>query len=378
MTVPDRTRAQRPWRLLQGLSQVLILLLAATPAGAAQLRLGSVLGDAAGDFLRAEQPRAFEFPSDHGPHPGFRSEWWYLTASLESPNGDAYGVQFTLFRQALRPRPVVAGPWDATQIYLGHLALTDVRGGRHLHDERLSRGHPRVAGVTAAPFAALVDGWRLSGVEQGLDVLRLDAATASFGVQLNFEALKPLVRQGDRGLSAKGPGQASYYYSLPRLAAAGEIRLGDAVVRVAGTAWLDREWSTSVLSEAQRGWDWFALQLESGIDLMAFQLRRDDGLRDPYDQGVWVRADGTAHQLRSRDFELLPLRRWKDEHGVTWPVAWELAVMGPEGPRRLRIEAALDDQRMDTLLTYWEGLVRVFDESGERIGTGYMELTGYE
>lgn len=357
----------------------LLLVLAAPLAGAAELRLGAVLGGSDGTgFVRAEQPRAFRFPADHGPHPRYRSEWWYLTASLESDTGEAFGVQFTLFRQALRPQPVFENPWDATQVYLAHLAVTDVAAGRHLEAERIARGHPRLAGVLAEPFRAHLDGWSLAARGPDLQGLRLEGATDRFAVSLDLAALKPVALQGDRGLSAKGPNQASYYYSLPRLAASGEVRVGGRAAAVRGTAWLDREWSTSVLGEQQSGWDWFALQLDSGVDLMMFQLRNDTGLRDPYDQGLWVDADGGAHPLRTPDFSLTPLRQWHDRNGVAWPVAWRASVMGPDGPRLLQIEAVLDDQRMDTLITYWEGMVRVLDETGRSIGTGYMELTGYE
>jgi predicted secreted hydrolase len=361
-----------------------LLVLAAlvpAPAGqaASQLRLGAVLGETADDgFARADSPWAFEFPRDHGPHPEFRSEWWYLTANLRAPNGDEFGVQFTLFRQALRAEPGVGGPWDASQIYLGHAAVTDVAAGVHLEAERLARAHPRLAGVTAAPFRAWIDGWSLTASGDDLEGLVLDVVTADFALNLRFDPVKPVALQGDQGLSAKGPGQASYYYSIPRLSAAGRIARGTTATAVTGAAWLDREWSTSVLSDDQTGWDWFALQLNSGEDLMAFQLRRRDGSRDPFDQGLWVDEAGVGRHLTAGDFVLLPLRAWRDDRGTAWPVAWSLTLTGPEGPRRLRIEAAIDDQRMDTLLTYWEGLVWVFDETGRRVGTGYLEMTGYE
>jgi predicted secreted hydrolase len=147
---------------------------------------------------------------------------------------------------------------------------------------------------------------------------------------------------------------------------------------VTGTGWLDREWSTSVLSSRQQGWDWFGLQLQGSEELMVFQLRRDDGRRDPFDQGLWVAPDGSAVPLGREDFSLHPLRYWHDEHGVSWPVAWQLDLRLPQGSRQYRVEAELDDQRMDTLLTYWEGLVRVLDAQGRAVGRGYMELTGYE
>lgn len=366
-------------RRRRGAWVTVLLALVSLPVAAAQLRLGNVLGSTGGaGFATADAPRPFVFPDDHGPHPRFRSEWWYVTASLEGPDGAAYGVQFTVFRQALRPQPVFASPWDATQLFLGHLALTDVAAATHRQAERLSRAHPRLAGAAPDPFRAWVDGWQLAAASRGFDALRLQAATDAFAVDLELEPLKPVVLQGDRGLSAKGPGQASYYYSLPRLAVAGQLRNGADTVPVTGTAWLDREWSTSVLGADQQGWDWFALQFDSGEELMVFQLRRASGLRDPYDQGVWVAEDGGTRALRTQDFSLQPLRHWEDDTGVSWPVAWRLNVMGPDGPRELTVQAAVDDQRMETLVTYWEGLVRVFDETGARIGTGYMELTGYE
>jgi predicted secreted hydrolase len=358
---------------------VLLLLAAATSHGAAQLPLGAVLGDD-GDagFARADRAWQFEFPRDHGPHPEFRSEWWYLTANLRAADGAEFGVQFTLFRQALRAQPVIGGPWDAQQIYLGHVAVTDVAGGVHQKGERLARAHPRLAGVRAEPFRAWIDGWSLTAAGPGLEALVLEAATPDFAVVLRFDPLKPIVFQGDAGLSAKGPGQASYYYSIPRLSAEGEIVRGSTVTAVDGAAWLDREWSTSILSDAQVGWDWFALQFTSGDDLMVFQMRRRDGTRDLYDQGLSVDVQGASRHLTAGDFALEPERYWRDRDGVEWPVAWLLTLSGPDGLRRLRVEAALDDQRMDTLLTYWEGLVWVFDDSGRRVGTGYMELTGYE
>ncbi len=365
-----------------GLVAVALLLAAALAHSAAELRLGSVLGEPeAAGFARAEAPRAFRFPEDHGSHPEYRSEWWYLTASLTGPDGRDFGVQFTLFRQALSSTPVIGGPWDASQIFLAHLALTDVAAGRHVESERLARGHPRLAGVTAAPFRAWLDGWSLAASAPGLGDLVLEAQTARFAVRLRLEPVKPVVLQGEAGLSRKGPNQASYYYSVPRLVAAGELITPEGPVPVTGTAWLDREWSTSVLSAEQTGWDWFALHLDSGEDLMAFQLRRRDGRRDPYDQGMWVGADGGRRRLEAGDFALEPVRFWTDEAGRRWPVAWKMTVSTPAGPRRLRVEAALDDQRMDTLLTYWEGLVRVYEagpQAGGPIGTGYMELTGYE
>jgi predicted secreted hydrolase len=160
---------------------------------------------------------------------------------------------------------------------------------------------------------------------------------------------------------------------VPRMGARGTVWIGEVPHEVHGSAWFDREWSTSVLSRGQVGWDWFALQLDDATELMAFRLRRDDGERDPFDQGLQVDVAGAGTHLTARDFTLEPEIFWEDERGVSWPLQWRLAL----GERVLRIRAAVPDQRMDTAVVYWEGLVGVFEESGERIGKGYMELTGY-
>ena len=219
-------------------------------------------------------------------------------------------------------------------------------------------------------FEVWVEGWRLSGSG---DEWRLDADAGGFAAAIHLASGKPIVPQGDGGLSEKGPGQASHYYSVPRLQASGKLRIGVDSHTVTGLGWLDREWSTSVLGPRQVGWDWFALMLDTGEDIMAFRLRRDDGMRDPYDHGALIDKSGRTRTLGSGDFQLEPLEVWRDGRGAEWPVRWMLTV----GERRWQIAAAVRDQRMDTLLTYWEGLVHVLDMDGVRRGRGYMELTGY-
>ncbi|MGI9327783.1 MAG: lipocalin-like domain-containing protein [Pseudomonadales bacterium] len=369
----------------------------APPGGG--VRLQAVLGDAqiAADFARASPEVRLQFPQDHGPHPQFRSEWWYLTLMLEDSQGNEYGGQFTLFRQALAAgREARAdNPWDAAQVYLAHLAATDVAGGRHRFAERISRSHPELAGVLAQPFAAWLENWRLASRGAAFLPLTLHAAADSFAWDLALDSTRPLVQQGHSGYSAKGPGQGSHYYSLTRLQAQGKLSLDGRAVAVHGSGWLDREWSTSVLSAGQQGWDWFALQLRDGRDLMMFRLRRDDCDRDPYDHGVLVDAEGRSQRLDAEQFTLTPLREWRGpEHAALvpvagckvaadasrspghgpWPLEWQLQL----GNEQFRIRAALLDQRMRTSVQYWEGLVHVYDAAGEtQLGRGYMELTGY-
>ncbi len=351
------------------------------PGIGAGLRVNTVLGGVSEGYAKAVEPREFVFPDDHGPHPAYRSEWWYVTAVLVDDAGRDFGMQFTLFRQALNPTPTGSGPWHTAQAYLAHLAVTDVSAGEHLHAQRFSRGHPQLAGAQAAPFRAWIEDWRLEELAAEPFTVELGATAEDFGVALAFAQTQPLVLQGDAGLSHKGPGQASYYYSMPRLRTEGVLSLDGRDVAVRGWAWLDREWSTSVLGDHLKGWNWFALQLDDGRSLMAFSLTRKDGARDPYDHGLYVAPGGTGRRtLAASDYQLIPERFWQAPDGAAWPVAWRLRFNpGVEavGGEEWLLEAMLDDQLMDVGLTYWEGIVAVRDAAGNRLGRGYMELTGY-
>ncbi len=344
------------------------------PAAPQGLRVTGLLGpegDVTG-FAEAKAPRQFQFPADHGPHPAFRNEWWYLTCALNTAEGREFGVQFTVFRHALHRTTRPADPWRNGQAWLAHFAVTDVAAREHRHAERLARGHPALAGASADSTGARVwlEDWRLDLLEGNW---RLGAAESGFAADLRLRPDKGMILQGNAGLSAKGPEQASYYYSAPRLRVTGQLSLDGERHAVTGLGWLDREWSTSALSAGQAGWDWFALMFDSGEDLMAFQLRRSDGLRDRHDHGAWIDTNGAKRTLTRNDFRLQPLAWWRDEQGTDWPVRWALQM----GDRRWRLLAAVEDQRMDTLVRYWEGLIRVLDESGQDVGRGYMELTGY-
>ncbi len=328
-------------------------------------------GDGSG-FAEALSPRSFQFPADHGAHPAYRNEWWYLTCALKSAGGSEFGVQFTLFRRALFPQGDAKDPWRNGQAYLAHFAVTDVHSGVHRAAERLARGHPALSGtvVEGTAVRAFLEDWRL---DMGPAAWTLNATVDGLAAALELRPSKPPVLQGEAGLSRKGPRQASYYYSVPRLQVSGHLQIDGVRHFVDGLGWFDREWSTSALSPGQVGWDWFALMLDSGHDLMVFQLRRQDGARDAFDHGAWIDPSGQAHPLTAEDFTLTPLRYWRDDEGAEWPIGWRLQL--PD--RHFEIRASLEDQRMDTLFTYWEGLVEVLDEEGRGLGRGYMELTGY-
>jgi predicted secreted hydrolase len=361
----------------------LALLLAACPdkTPTASLDVGEALGGVAAEgFARADSPRRFRFPEDHASHPDFRNEWWYFTGHLEGEQGQRFGYQLTLFRIALAPgAPQSESAWATHQVWMGHAALTDVDAGQHRHAERYARGAAGLAGQAMTPFRVWLEDWQISGAEDGRFPWQLRVESDEFALDLEVSPRRAPVLQGDRGLSQKSAaaGNASYYYSLTRLATRGEIRSGDQRYRVQGLSWLDREWSTSALGDDQAGWDWFSLQLDSGADLMLYRLRRKDGSTDPHSAGKWVTADAQDETLGAADFRLRETRFWASpETGRRYPVAWTLES-GGRTPT-LEIEAVLDAQEMRTAVTYWEGAVWVRDAaSGERIGRGYLEMTGY-
>jgi predicted secreted hydrolase len=348
----------------------------------ARLDIGQLLGAAPSEgFARADRLRAFDFPQDHGAHPAFRNEWWYLTGNLEDPDGRRFGYQVTFFRNALQPPGPPGGDsaWRSRSLWMAHAALTDAQGRVHRAHERFSRGEPGLAGATAQPFAVWLENWRLSGLAAGgahAFPWRLSLPTADFSLQLSLRADAEPVLQGERGWSRKSarPGNASYYYSFPRLQSSGELALAGQRYRVAGLSWFDREWSTSALDQGQTGWDWFSLQLRDGSALMYYQLRRGDREVDPFSRGSRVSPAGVVSAIGPDDIELRPLAHWRGPDGVDYPVEWALALR-PDGPRWL-VRAVLPQQFMDLSVRYWEGAVDVLDAaSGRPLGRGYLEMT---
>jgi predicted secreted hydrolase len=354
------------------------------PAGNEQLS-GVLGGGAEGEgFARVTGPRGLDFPADHGAHPDYRSEWWYFTGNLTDAAGRDYGFQLTLFRFALAPSmPERSSAWATRQAWMGHFAITDIASGEHVASERLQRGALGLAGVASNPFRGWIDDWSVRALpEAGEDMfpLRLRAATTAGAVELTLRSQKPRVLQGEGGYSPKSdePGNASHYYSYTRLAAEGRLRTTGAWRPVKGSAWLDREWSTSALAADQAGWDWFALQLTDGRDVMVYRLRGRDGRADKASYGVVVDAAGEAAKLGVADFELTPRRYWTSPAtGTRYPIAWRLRI--PEHDIDARVEARVDDQLMDLGFRYWEGSVRVTPgAAGSSVrGVGYLEMTGY-
>jgi predicted secreted hydrolase len=329
------------------------------------------LGESADGFAAVVPGRAFAFPADHGPHPEFRIEWWYVTANLADNSGTAYGAQWTLFRQAIAAGPPQEG-WANQQIWMGHAAVT--RADTHRVSQTFARGGVGQAGVEAAPFHAWIDNWEMRGLdamnETNVAPLRLSASGTDFSYALRLDANRPLVLQGDGGYSRKSlREQASYYYSQPHYAAKGSIVIDDKPVDVTGQAWLDREWSSQPLASDQSGWDWLSLHLKSGDKLMLYRMRQSDGQH--YGSGKWIAPDGKTELLATADIAMTPLA-FTEIEGRKIPTAWRIAV-----PKMaLSIECTPLNARswMGTSFPYWEGPISF---SGSHAGVGYLEMTGY-
>ena len=350
-----------------------------------RLSLGQVLGGEPAGFARADRPREFRFPDDYGPHPAYRTEWWYYTGNLKAAEGRHFGFQLTFFRTALNAPTERAGrasAWGTQDVYMAHFALSDVATHRFHAFQRFSRTALGLAGASALPLRVWLEDWSVTGetaVERPVS-MQLSAEEQDVALDLSLVSEKPIVLHGRNGLSQKGAaaGQASYYYSLTRLRSAGVIRLGDEEFQVQGLSWMDREWSTSVLSEALQGWDWFAIQLTNGQELMVYQVRQQSGGSHPLSSGTLVAVDGTPQALTSADFQIEVLQTWQSPtDGTAYPAKWRVRIPGEAID--LTITPYMADQEMHTLIRYWEGAVRAQGTVQGRplAGEGYVELTGY-
>ena len=329
------------------------------------------LGMNGGGFASVIPGKTFAFPADHGPHPDYRIEWWYVTANLMDAAGIAYGAQWTLFRQAMQPGAQQEG-WANQQIWMGHAAVT--RADTHRYSETFARGGVGQAGVEPKPFRAWIDSWQMRGLgpirDDSIAPLELTASGTDFSYTLRLDADRALVLQGDGGYSKKSErGQASYYYSQPYFKVAGSITIDDKPAQVTGRAWMDREWSSQPLTSDQTGWDWLSLHLNEGEKLMLFRLRQADG--NNYRSGNWILPAGKTEQLASADIEMTPTA-FTEIEGRKIPVAWRIAI-----PRlALSIECSPLNARswMATSFRYWEGPISFRGSHG---GVGYLEMTGY-
>ncbi|MEG3178859.1 carotenoid 1,2-hydratase [Sphingomonas sp. RB3P16] len=316
------------------------------------------------------------YPRDHGAHPPFRTEWWYVTGWLRTAEGADLGFQVTFFR--IRPAVDPANPsrFAAGQVLFAHAALSDPKIGRLLHGERSARAGFGLASAGTADADVTIRDWRLRRSADGRWATKVGAP--DFALALTFVPTQPPLPQGQGGFSRKGPQSeaASYYYSIPHLKVAGNVRRGGTSVAVTGEAWLDREWSSNYLQSDAQGWDWTGLNFDDGSALMAFRIRRKAG-GTLWGGGSLRRADGTIVVLAPRDVAFRRLAQWRSPvTGAVYPVKQELSVRLPDGVHRWLLTPLFAAQELDArrsgLPVYWEGAVRTTG------GRGYLELTGYD
>lgn len=348
----------------------------------AAVLLGAARPAAADEAVR--RGRTLHFPRDHGAHPGAAIEWWYLTGELHGAGDLHYGFQITFFRSRTGLAEALPGRFAPRHLLFAHAALSDLRARQHRHAQRVARwsGDEQAALARASlqDTDLLLGGWTLRREDSGgLSLYHTQFGSADFELQLQLRATQPPLLQGDAGFSRKGPeeAQASHYLSEPQLQARGELRDGSRRLAVQGRAWLDHEWSDTLMHPEAVGWDWIGMNLDDGTALTAFQLRRADG-SSLWAGGSWRGADGGTQAFAPEAVHFTPGRLWTSPFsGARYPLQWQVDT--PAG--RFEVHALLDAQELDsrgsTGTAYWEGLAELRDAQQRRVGSGYLEMTGY-
>jgi predicted secreted hydrolase len=347
---------------------------------------------AADTWQRAIGPWTWSFPRDHGAHPNFKSEWWYFTGNLkENGTGRPFGYQLTIFRQGVQINPAQKNSkWTVRDFYFGHLTISDIERNEFHVAEKVSRGalgeaHASTDGMDVAIGAWIIGSKTDPGVEPNPPSdYTLKASEADISLDLSAHPMKQPVLEGINGLSQKssGEGNASYYYSFPRIYTTGQLALSGKTYDVSGLSWFDHEFSTSSLGPDKVGWDWFCIQLGNNEEIMLYALRDKSGAIDPSSEGTWIKADGTTERLVPGSFTLAKTATWKSPHsGATYPAGWHVVIPGHRAD--LTVTPAMADQELNlskmSKLAYWEGACNVTGHVGDADvkGVGYTELTGY-
>jgi predicted secreted hydrolase len=336
-----------------------------------------------GQYRTATPGYRFKFPRDHFSHPDFQTEWWYYTGNVKSAKGRKFGFELTFFRHAVSRDPARTGTWDMQDLYLAHLALSDLDDGKFFHAERTNRSGPGVAGVSESSARIWNGNWQIQWDASGQ---KLEAIDERFELHLTLDSTKPPVIHGENGVSQKadGAGHASHYISLTRLETSGAIDLGGKKFEVRGSSWMDHEFFTHQLEANQTGWDWLSLQLADNTELMLLRIRRNDGYIDPYSAGTYIDTRGKTTHLRASDFTFQPLvEKWTSPvTRATYPIHWRIVV--PRLALELEAKTSLASQELSGKSkfapNYWEGAMVL---SGLRnaqplSGVGYLEMTGYD
>lgn len=325
----------------------------------------------------------YEFPRDYFNHPEYQTEWWYYTGNVTANDGHRFGFELTFFREGVSRERGKQGTWDIYDLYLAHLALSDLDGKAFYHTERTNRAGPGIAGIDDKQGRIWNGNWRLTWKGNGQI---LEAVDERFSFSLTLHPEKPPVIHGENGVSqkAEGVGRASHYISLTRLKTGGSIRLNGKDYAVSGLAWMDHEFFTHQLEKDQVGWDWFSVLLSGDAELMLFRIRRNDGSVDPYSAGTYIDSEGHSIHLRKEDFSLMPAdETWTSPvTGAVYPLQWRILV--PKLQIELETTTALKSQELagssKMVPNYWEGAIDLKGRQGkvDVTGVGYLEMTGYD
>jgi predicted secreted hydrolase len=319
--------------------------------------------------------RRLEFPVDHGAHPEFRTEWWYITGFAQAA-GRSYGFQVTFFRARVEGTQQMQSKFAARQLLFAHAAVTDVQAGRLRHDQRIARAGFGIAEAALGDGDLRLRDWSL--VRQG-GAWHAVVPAGDFALDLRCAPTQPVLLQGDHGLSRKGPDpqEASYYYSEPQLAVTGRLAVQGRAFDVAGKAWMDHEVSDQYLHPDAAGWDWIGMNLDDGSALMSFRIRRKDG-STVWDGGTFRSARGDLYVASRGETEFRPQRRWTSPlSNASYPVEWMVRTPADIYTVRALVDNQELDSRGSTGAIYWEGLSDLLDGNGQRVGRGYLEMTGY-
>ncbi len=329
----------------------------------------------------------YSFPRDHFDHPSFRTEWWYYTGNLFTAQNRRFGFELTFFRVGIERDTPLASPWDFDQLYLSHLALTDIEAGRFHRAERLQRGGPGLAGVSAAQ-GRIWNGnwsveWPLAEADSGAG--ELVGVAEEFSARLRLKPVKPPIIHGQDGVMVKSDHgeNASHYVSLTRLATKGTLRLGTESVEVNGTAWMDHEFFSQAMGEGQVGWDWMSIQLDDRTELMLYRIRADKGAGRDFLAGTYVDEAGQGRHLQGSDIVIEPGKTWTSEGtGARYPIEWRIEI--PPLAIELDCRTPMASQEIVTQRgigpNYWEGAVDYRGTAAGKVvsGVGYLEMTGYD
>ncbi|HYW57520.1 MAG TPA: lipocalin-like domain-containing protein [Polaromonas sp.] len=320
-------------------------------------------------------PKVLQFPRDFGSHPDFKTEWWYITGHATS-GAREFGFQLTFFRSRVEAAQGMASKFAARQLIFAHAAITDVQGNKLWHDQRIAREGFDIATASPQGMSIKLRDWTL---QSNGNTHSANLPATDFALKLQLTDTQPVLLQGNRGLSRKGPDvkQASYYYSLPQLATRGTLQIKNQTFEVTGKAWLDHEWSQEVLHPSAVGWDWIGMNLDDGSALTAFRLRDKEG-NAIWDGGSFRPAKGEAYSFSRGEVVFSPQRRWKSPLSkASYPVEWIVRTPADFYTVRAVIDNQELDSRQSTGAIYWEGLSELIDSNGKRVGRGYLEMTGY-